>query len=256
VVLDERGARVERRDHLVKVRLSSRARQQPHVFVFRRYAGPAMGDRSGAGVVRVVWGLCFGIGPEKRMTAADRRANGKQEPAKRWYGKSAALISLGAIGMALGAAVIRARGSTSPKAASAKAEHDAAADNAGPLIVRSLVAQVAVLLTIAGAGAYVDGVLVLCLKLEFRSFSWTWVLGQSLQDFILLTALGDVILPSLLIGCFIGPLILRKRGSRPRPGSYTRKRLALFAFRVAAASALACLPATVDLACCHATRSG
>jgi uncharacterized protein YjeT (DUF2065 family) len=75
-------------------------------------------------------------------------------------------------------------------------------------LAQSLAGQAAVFLTIFGGGSYIAGVLVLSLKLEFRNFSWTPVLGQFPQDLVFFTALGDVILPCLIFGALCGGLLV------------------------------------------------
>jgi hypothetical protein len=64
------------------------------------------------------------------------------------------------------------------------------------------VAQASVYISILGGFTYIAGVLVFSLRLEFRKFSWTSLLGQLPGATLVLTALG-IVLPGLIVGSLV-----------------------------------------------------
>jgi len=62
------------------------------------------------------------------------------------------------------------------------------------------VAQASAVITAVGGAAYIAGEIVLGLRLAFRQFSPTPVLGQYPKDLVLATGLVDVVLPSAVVG--------------------------------------------------------
>ena len=108
--------------------------------------------------------------------------------------------------MAMGDGVI----SRGPKAARRQRRFPAPA--AGPAeppssIADSLLAQAATALALAVALIYAAGGLSLGLKLWFLGVPWTTVLGQLPHDPLIVTAVGQVVVPCLAAGAVLGALI-------------------------------------------------
>lgn len=91
-------------------------------------------------------------------------------------------------------------------------------------IAESLVAQATAALTLAVALIYAAGGLSLGLKLWFLRVPWTTVLGQLPHDPLIVTAVGQVVVPSLAAGAVLGALIDWLSGMRA--GDETSGRLA------------------------------
>jgi hypothetical protein len=71
-------------------------------------------------------------------------------------------------------------------------------------VMESLVGQATAGIAVLAAMVYAAGGLTLGLKLWFFRLSWTPVLGQLPHDFLLVTAVGQVILPVVAAGAAIG----------------------------------------------------
>jgi hypothetical protein len=74
-------------------------------------------------------------------------------------------------------------------------------------IAESLLAQATSALALAVALIYAAGGLALGLKLWFLRVPWTTVLGQLPQDPLIITAVGQVVVPCLAAGAVLGALI-------------------------------------------------
>lgn len=110
--------------------------------------------------------------------------------------------------------------------------HAGLAEPSGPSsIAESLVAQATAALTLAVALTYAAGGLALGLKLWFLRVPWTTVLGQLPHDPLIVTAVGQVVVPSLAAGAVLSALIDWLSGMRAgdemtgRPGRRTEPRL-------------------------------
>jgi hypothetical protein len=106
------------------------------------------------------------------------------------------------------------------------------ANPSGPSsIAESLIAQAAAALTLAVALTYAAGGLALGLKLWFLRVPWTTVLGQLPHDPLIVTAVGQVVVPSLAAGAVLSALMDWLSGMRAgdelpgRPGRGTEPRL-------------------------------
>jgi hypothetical protein len=71
-------------------------------------------------------------------------------------------------------------------------------------IFGNLIGQATAVIAVLAAVVYTAGGLTLGLKLWFFQLSWTPILGQLPRDFILITAVGQVILPCLAVGAVVG----------------------------------------------------
>jgi hypothetical protein len=115
-------------------------------------------------------------------------------------------------------------------------------DKVWKFLAQSFAGQAAVFLTVVGGGAYIAGVLVLGLKLEFRDFSWISVLGQFPQDLVFFTALGYVILPSLIFGSFCSVVLVTpkiyEKPCRFLSSAYANPRLTVRAASISVAETL------------------
>jgi hypothetical protein len=74
-------------------------------------------------------------------------------------------------------------------------------------IAESLLAQATAALALAAALIYAAGGLSLSLKLWFLRVPWTTVLGQLPHDPLIITAVGQVVVPCLAAGAVLGALI-------------------------------------------------
>jgi hypothetical protein len=93
-------------------------------------------------------------------------------------------------------------------------------------IAESLLAQATAALALAVAVIYAAGGLALGLKLWFLRVPWTTVLGQLPHDPLIITAVGQVVVPCLAAGAVLGALIDWLSGMRAgdeRPGSPDRR---------------------------------
>jgi hypothetical protein len=81
-------------------------------------------------------------------------------------------------------------------------------------IADSLLAQATAALALAVALIYAAGGLSLGLKLWFLRVPWTTVLGQLPHDPLIITAVGQVVVPCLAAGAVLGALIDRLSGMR------------------------------------------
>ena len=96
---------------------------------------------------------------------------------------------------------------------------------AQPSIAESLLAQATAALALAVALIYAAGGLSLALKLWFLRVPWTTVLGQLPHDPLIITAVGQVVVPCLAVGIVLGALIDWFSGMRAgdrTPGSQSR----------------------------------
>lgn len=85
-------------------------------------------------------------------------------------------------------------------------------------IAESLIAQAAAALTLAVALTYAAGGLALGLKLWFLRVPWTTVLGQLPHDPLIVTAVGQVVVPSLAAGAVLSALTDWLSGMRAGDG--------------------------------------
>ena len=107
------------------------------------------------------------------------------------------------------------------------------APRAGPAeppssIADSLLAQATAALALAVALIYAAGGLALGLKLWFLRVPWTTVLGQLPHDPLIITAVGQVVVPCLVAGTVLGALIdwlSRMRADDKTPGGQDRRKL-------------------------------
>jgi transcriptional regulator with XRE-family HTH domain len=79
--------------------------------------------------------------------------------------------------------------------------------SSGTSLADSLIGQATAALAFAAAVIYAAGGLSLGLKLWFMKVPWTPVLGQIPRDLIIVTAVGQVVLPCLIAGAGVGGLI-------------------------------------------------
>jgi hypothetical protein len=94
-------------------------------------------------------------------------------------------------------------------------------------IAESLLAQATAVLALGVALIYADGGLSLGLKLWFLRVPWTTVLGQLPQDPLIITAVGQVVVPCLAAGAVLGAPIDWLSGMQagdPTPGSPDRRK--------------------------------
>jgi hypothetical protein len=95
-------------------------------------------------------------------------------------------------------------------------------------IAESLLAQATAALALAVALIYAAGGLSLGLKLWFLRVPWTTVLGQLPDDPLIITAVGQVVVPCLAVGAVLGAVIdwlSEMRAGDETPGRPTRRRL-------------------------------
>jgi hypothetical protein len=95
-------------------------------------------------------------------------------------------------------------------------------------IAESLLAQATAAVALAVALIYAAGGLALGLKLWFLGVPWTTVLGQLPHDPLIITAVGQVVVPCLAAGAVLGALIDWLSGTRAgneKPGRPDRREL-------------------------------
>jgi hypothetical protein len=73
-------------------------------------------------------------------------------------------------------------------------------------LAQSMVGQATAAIAVAAALIYVSGGIALGFKLWFMRIPWTPVLGQLPRDFLLATAVGQVVLPCVIAGAALGAL--------------------------------------------------
>ncbi len=95
-------------------------------------------------------------------------------------------------------------------------------------IAESLLAQATAALALAVALIYAAGGLSLGLKLWFLRVPWTTVLGQLPHDPLIITAVGQVVVPCLAAGAVLGPLIAWLSGRTWLQERYLNKKGAHF----------------------------
>jgi hypothetical protein len=80
-------------------------------------------------------------------------------------------------------------------------------DSGGTSLAESVIGQATAALAFAAAVIYAAGGLSLGLKLWFMKVPWTPVLGQIPKDLIVVTAVGQVVLPCVIVGVAVGVVI-------------------------------------------------
>ena len=100
-------------------------------------------------------------------------------------------------------------------------------DSGGTSLAESVLGQATAALAFAAAVVYTAGGLSLGLKLWFMKVPWTPVLGQIPKDLIVVTAVGQVVLPCLIVGAAVGAVInwltVEPQGSRHEPNVHVAR---------------------------------